>query len=390
MLIIKKFTIIFTAAIILLAAVNISAGADKALSDVQISARSAIVLEASTGQSLYEKNADSQMLVASTTKIMTALIALENASMEDLVEIPQECTGIEGSSLYLKSGEVCTMRELLYGLMLHSGNDAAMAVAHHISGSVEEFSKLMNDRAKIIGCENTHFVNPHGLDADGHYSTARDMAKITAVAMENELFEMIVSTKAITINNRTFKNHNKLLWMSDDTIGVKTGYTKSAGRILVSCAQRDGMRLICVTISAPDDWNDHQSLCETAFSDWQILNICSQDELVANLPVISGRKDDVGIVAADITESVLISKDTEITKKIYLPRFVYAGVKAGETAGRLVVTADGEEIFSTELLYSETVLQDKKQRLTTWERLKHSFGATVKKGMSGLGYENGN
>ena len=227
-----------------------------------VSAEKAILLDAVTGRVLFEKQADQRALIASTTKIMTALIICEQCNVLDRMRIPKEAVGIEGSSMYLQEGEVLTIQELLYGLMLHSGNDAAVALAIYCGGTVEGFAQLMNDKAHRLGLTGTHFENPNGLDSPGHYSTARDMAVLAAYAMENPIFARTVSTKTVTAGNRSLRNHNKLLWRVEGADGVKTGFTKAAGRILVSSASRQGRRLVAVTMNDPDDWQDHQKLLE--------------------------------------------------------------------------------------------------------------------------------
>ena len=194
------------------------------------------MLDALTGRVIYEKNAKEQSLIASTTKIMTALIVCEQCNVLDRMRIPKEAVGIEGSSMYLQEGEVLTLQELLYGLMLRSGNDAAVALAIYCGGTVEGFAELMNDKARLLGMENSHFVNPNGLDAPEHYSTAADLAVLAAYAMENPIFYKTVSAKSVTVGQRQLTNHNKLLWRVEGADGVKTGYTKAAGRILVSSA----------------------------------------------------------------------------------------------------------------------------------------------------------
>ena len=235
-----------------------------------VSAQRCILVDAQTGRVLYEKNPDEQGLIASTTKIMTALVVCEQCNVLDRMRIPKEAVGIEGSSMYLQEGEVLTVQELLYGLMLRSGNDAAVALAIYCGGTVEGFAEMMNDKARILGMANSHFENPNGLDSPGHYSTARDLAILTQYAMKNPIFSKTVSTKSVTVGNRVLKNHNKLLWQVDGADGVKTGYTKAAGRILVSSAQREGRRLICVTMNAPNDWQDHSALLEEGFSRFSI------------------------------------------------------------------------------------------------------------------------
>ena len=231
-----------------------------------ISAECAILIDAQTGRVLYEKQAEEKSLIASTTKIMTALVICEQTNVLDRVKIPKEAVGIEGSSMYLKEGEVLTVQELLYGLMLQSGNDAAVALAIYCGGTVEGFTELMNDKAHRLGMTQSHFANPNGLDSPGNYSTARDMGILTAYAMQNPIFAQTVSTKTITIGERCLRNHNKLLWQLEGANGVKTGYTKAAGRILISSVTRMGRQLISVTFNAPDDWQDHKTLIEDGFS----------------------------------------------------------------------------------------------------------------------------
>ncbi len=233
---------------------------------VSVTAKSALVLDAGTGQVLYEKSADEKSLIASTTKIMTGLLIAEHCDPEATVTIPPEAAGVEGSSLYLKAGEERTVEELLYGLMLHSGNDAAAALALHLDGSVEAFAARMNQRAHELGLTATHFANPHGLDSEENYSTARDLACLAAHALQNDLFRQVCSARSYTGDTHSYVNHNKLLWQYPGCIGVKTGYTKAAGRILVSAAEKDGRRLVCVTISAPDDWRDHKKLLDYGFA----------------------------------------------------------------------------------------------------------------------------
>ena len=332
------------------------------------SAGSAVMIEAETGEVLYEKHSNKAMLIASTTKIMTALIVLENCVVSETVKIKPEWTNVEGSSMYLKEDEELSVKELLYGLMLGSGNDAAVALACHTAGSIESFSKLMNERAKSLGLIATSFKNPHGLDEDGHFSTAGDLAVITREAMKNDVFCKIVATKSIVAGGRELKNHNRLLWDCDGVIGVKTGYTKSAGRILVTCAKRDGMKLICVTISDPNDWADHTSLYEWAFAAFTYKDVipCELKELA--LPVISGEKEAV-MVAAERDFPLLSGQSDKIEVIAELPRFVYAEVVKGNVAGRLSVYKGGEFLGSINYLYSVDVKRDDSQLLNYKQRL---------------------
>ena len=244
----------------------------EALASPSVSAVSAVLIETSGGRILYEKNANKKMPMASTTKIATAICAIENSNVDKLIEVNPKAVGIEGSSIYLARGEKLTVRELLYGTMLNSGNDAATALAYEVGGSVENFAAMMNLTAKKAGAENTNFVNACGLYEDEHYTTAADLAKISAYALQNPLFAEIAACREIKISNgdkgypRILKNHNKLLSMYEGCIGVKTGYTKKCGRCLVSAAMRNGVILVCVTLNAPDDWNDHKNLLDYGFS----------------------------------------------------------------------------------------------------------------------------
>ena len=332
-------------------------------------AQSCILAEAESGTVLYEKNVDSKMLIASTTKILTALVVLDKCDPREQVVIADDFPPVEGSSMYLKPGETLTVSELLYGLMLASGNDAALALALYVSGSVEAFAQLMNTCSSALGCTGSHFVNPHGLDADEHYSTARDLWLIAREAMKNETFTEIVSTKYMSVAGRSLKNHNKLLWNCQGVLGIKTGYTESAGRSLVSCAEREGMRLICVTLNAPDDWTDHTALYDWAYTNYRIVSIFEEDDTYGTLPVISGMQNEVPIRAVeDFTDVYKKSDDIQIT--VEAPMFVYAPVVEGERAGDITVKKDGKTIKTIALVYGDTVALDKSVPLTQWEKLR--------------------
>ncbi len=236
-------------------------------------------MDGPTGEILCEHDAQARCLIASTTKIMTGLLICEDCELSQEISVPPEAVGIEGSSLYLKAGERVTIENLLYGMMLRSGNDAAAALAIAHSGSIEAFAERMNVRAAQLGLKDSHFANPHGLDAPEHYASARDLARLAAAAMENEDFARVVSTKEYRFGTRVLTNHNKLLWRYEGAEGVKTGFTKAAGRILVSSAKRQGRRLICVTIHAPDDWNDHEALLDAAFSRFESRILCREGQV---------------------------------------------------------------------------------------------------------------
>ena len=237
---------------------------------VSTSASAAVLMDADTGQVLYDHNGSRRMLIASTTKIMTALVVLERASPGEEVTVRQEHM-TEGSSMYLKPGERVTVEELLYGLMLCSGNDAALVLAD-CCGGLDAFVQAMNEKAAALGMKDTSFANPNGLDDENHYSTARDMAVLAAYAAEDPTFRRICSTKTATVGGRSMTNHNKLLRQIEGCIGMKTGYTKAAGRTLVSCAERQGRRLVAVTLCDGNDWADHKTLYEMGFAAYETNN----------------------------------------------------------------------------------------------------------------------
>lgn len=230
---------------------------------LEVSATAAVLMDADMGQMLYEKNGDRQMLIASTTKIMTALVVLEHAAPDDVITVTPDHMA-EGSSMYLRAGETLRVEELLYGLLLCSGNDAALALTE-CAGGLTPFVALMNEKAAALGMAHTSFANPNGLDADGHYSTARDMAVLAAAAVENPTFRRICSSRSVTIGQRTMENHNRLLRQVEGCVGLKTGYTQAAGRTLVSCTERDGCRLVAVTLQDGNDWADHAALYDYGF-----------------------------------------------------------------------------------------------------------------------------
>lgn len=231
---------------------------------MDVSATAAILMDADSGEVLFEKNADRQMLIASTTKIMTALVVLDYGGLNRVVTVKQSHM-VEGSSMYLKPGEQITVEELLYGLLLCSGNDAALVLADYCGG-VTEFVAKMNEKAQQLGMVNSSFANPNGLDDEAHYSTAHDMAILASYAAKNATFMRLCSTRSVTINGRIMNNHNRLLREVDGCIGMKTGFTKAAGRTLVSCAQRDGHRLVAVTLQDGNDWADHAALYDYGFA----------------------------------------------------------------------------------------------------------------------------
>lgn len=333
-----------------------------------MSARKAIVVDAAPGRVLYEKNADSVSLIASTTKIMTALIICEQCNVLDRIRIPAEAVGIEGSSMYLQEGEVLTLQELLYGLMLHSGNDAAVALAIYCGGTVEGFAQLMNDKARMLGLKDTHFVNPHGLDAADHYSTARDLATLAAYAMENPIFAKTVSAKSVTVGSRSLTNHNKLLWRVEGADGVKTGYTKAAGRILVSSAQRQSRRLVAVTIDDGDDWKDHAVFYESGFSRYSVRKLISAGEVMGTFCVFGGKQEQVRVVAAE-DFSYAMAPGEAYKIRFSSKGLAYAPVVAGAEAGWAYICINEKPVGKVLLRYDETVEQFVPEKRSFWQRL---------------------
>lgn len=306
-------------------------------------------MDVDSGRVLYEQNADAKMLIASTTKILTALVAIEEGVLSDTVTVSREAAWTEGSSMYLKEGEELTLETLLYGLLLCSGNDAAVAIAEHIAGSEAGFAKLMNKKAEELGMTGSSFANPNGLDHEDHYSTARDMAVLACAAVNNETLVRIASTKSVTIGGRTMTNHNKLLSMVEGCIGLKTGYTQAAGRTLVSCAERNGQRLVAVTLQDGNDWADHESLLEYGFSAYTASRAAVLGQTVGEAPVLGGASDTVALVAAESFSWPLAADETlETTLELTGP--LTAPVAAGTAAGEALFTVNGQEVGRVTLI----------------------------------------
>ena len=333
-----------------------------------VSAEKAVLLDAATGRVIYEKAADSRSLIASTTKIMTALVVCEQCNVLDRVRIQKEAVGVEGSSMYLKEGEILTVQELLYGMMLHSGNDAAVALAIYCGGTVEGFAELMNDKARVLGLNNSHFVNPHGLDAPEHYSTAKDLAVLSAYAMNNPIFAKTVSTKTVNAGNRSLRNHNKLLWQVDGADGVKTGYTKAAGRILVSSATRQGRRLIAVTINDGNDWVDHKQLLDKGFSEYSQCTIVQKGQCLGSVAVLSGQQDRVNVLAAE-DFSYAIRQDEKPYVVLSPPGFVYAPVSVAQAGPAAYICIGDRVIGKIATVYENNVEVTAGQSRPWWKSL---------------------
>ena len=315
---------------------------------LSVSARSAALLDLDSGSLLYEKNADERLGMASTTKIMTALVAAEEGKLDRVISIPKEAVGIEGSSIYLTEGESLTLRQLLYALLLSSANDAAVAIAIAVSGSVESFVELMNEKALSLGLKSTHFTNPHGLYDDDHYTTAYELALISAEALNDPVIREIASTYKRSIPKgedkcgRVLVNHNKMLRLYDGAIGLKTGFTKKTGRCLVSAAERDGLTLIAVTLNAPDDWNDHCSMLDLGFKNYERVTVYEAGDFSYALPLTNGKENYVLLTNAESISFTLPKSRKKATVKVYtLRHFEFAPIKEGATLGRLVCEAEG-------------------------------------------------
>ncbi len=358
------FLLAALAALLVLPATAMSARNTAPTSNTQppaTSAKAYALLDAQSGTVLAEKNADTPLPMASTTKIMTALLAIELLDGDTTVCVPREAVGIEGSSIYLYEGERITVRTLLYALLLSSANDAATALAIEACGSVEQFAARMNQKAAQLGLSQTHFCNPHGLHEEAHYTTARDLARLTAAALANETFAEIVSTRRYTAKQegtdatRLFVNHNKLLARYPDAIGVKTGFTKKSGRCLVSAAKRDGLTLICVTLSAPDDWRDHTALLDFGFSSYRCF---SPDPYALTLPVVGGTADSVTLQEASRL-SLCVPRDAEIKRTVHAPRFLFGGFDEGTRKGCVIYTQNGEVIAEVPLLCKASVAAER-------------------------------
>lgn len=332
----------------LLCALALAGGLCRPAGAVSTSAASAILMEQSSGRVLWEQDAQEERLIASITKIMTAVVALEEGDLSTVYTVTAEDMA-EGSSMYLKPGEQVGLEELLYGLMLASGNDAALAVAHCVAGDVERFVALMNAKAVELGMEHTHFANPNGLDAPDHRSTAADMARLAAYALGDQTFCRIVSTSTITLGERTLTNHNRLLRRYAGCIGVKTGYTRAAGRTLVSAARREGMTLVCVTLSDGDDWNDHTALLDWGFDTWRLATAATAGQTMAHVAVRGGTAAEVPLLLERDLACPLTGEET-VTATVEVPLSVCAPIMPGQTIGLARLWVGGQPVAETALV----------------------------------------
>lgn len=340
-----------------------------------LTARSAVVMDAATGTVIYSRDMDTRRYPASTTKIMTLIVALEQGNLDDIVTVSKNAEGMEGSTLWLEQGDKVPLKELLYGMMMASGNDATIAVAEHIAGSVPAFARMMNEKAREIGASDTHFVNPNGLPDENHYTTARDMALIAAYGYRLPEFEEIVGTREITFpwvkdDTHRLRNENQMLWLYKGGNGVKTGYTDAAGRCLVSGAREDGLQLVSVVFDSVYMWNDSIALLDYGFDQVEPEKIISKGQVVGSVSVglfqgeleVKAAKD---LAIARLKDSSRVKYD----QKLEVPDSLAAPVKEGERVGRLVLMQEGREVGAVEILAAASLEPEEQgffSRLMAW------------------------
>ena len=327
-----------------------------------LSAQSAILIDGHTGRVLLEHNSYQRRGMASTTKIMTALVAIESGKLSDIVTVSNSAANVEGSSMWLKSGEKISVESLLFGLMLNSGNDAATALAEYIGGDVPKFAEMMTKKAKSLGLENTSFTNPHGLDNENHYTTAYDLAQITRYALSNKKFAEIVSSKKKIVEwednewGRSLRNHNKMLTMYQGADGVKTGFTKKCGRCLVSSATRDNLKLIAVTLNAPSDWHDHTGMLDFGFSKYNYKKVIGKGDYMKTLPVLNGVTDSISLYANADVELAITDKEENSIKTVYnIPENLVAPIEMGQKIGSVDVFLSDKLVARVDLISDSTV-----------------------------------
>ena len=354
----KRTSAAVIAAFIAAGSVPQTVGAENIINE-KVSAKACILIEAQTGAVLFSENADERLPMASTTKIMTALLLLESGDPDTPFRVDKDAVHVEGSSMGLTENDIVTARALCAGMLLPSGNDAANVTAVHLAGNAEDFARLMNLRAAAIGMRDTHFVTPSGLHDDEHYSTARDMSLLAAEALKEPGFREICSSTVIKTSfgdppyDRWLRNTNRLLTMCEGCIGVKTGFTDEAGRCLVSACERNGITLICVTLNDRDDWNDHIRLYESGFRavDPVRVGVNGYSEAAAG-----GISDTVALVPENEVYFPCVGGDMpEITQKVIVPPFVYAPVHSGDAVGRVEFSADGKKFAECALIAAEDI-----------------------------------
>lgn len=377
----KKMFSVFTALLALFTLGSVPASAEGAAS---VSAAAAVIMNADTGEVIFQKNAAQKLSMASTTKIMTALILAEQPDLSKTVQVTRRMVTVEGSSMGLLEGDTVSYHDLLYGMLLASGNDAANTTAYALAGSVEAFVRMMNRKAKALGMQNTSFVTPSGLDDENHYSTAYDMAILAAAALTNDCFRAACSSSTATLYygnppyRRTLKNHNRLLDSYEGMIGVKTGFTKKSGRCLVTAAERDGVRVIAVTLNDPNDWDDHRRMLDYGFEACCAVSFDNAD--IANtVPVICGDCDLVRLQTEPVRFGVTKAAASKITRRIELPRFIYSTVAAGEKVGSVGFYLENRLICSADILSAADV-----KRCNPKDKLSKRFWNSIRQLMNSI------
>ena len=338
-----------------------------------ISAKACVVINGDTGRVIYSVNANARLPMASTTKIMTALLLCEYGNLDRQITVTKEMVTVEGSSMGLLPGDKVTLRDLLYGMMLPSGNDAANTVAFVVGGNIKNFVKMMNDKAHELGLKDTHFDTPSGLDGDSHYTTAYELALITQYAFEFEEFAKAVSSKTATLNygnppyKRTLTNHNRLLKLYDDVVGVKTGFTKKSGRCLVSAARRDGKFVIAVTLNDGNDWKDHRTLLDIGLEAVTVKDI-SYDKKV-DIRVVGGYDDKISVGFKSVKMGLL--KDEKADIELNVPNMLYAPIKKGDIIGSITYSVNGAPVREEKIVSPKEIkYKNKSFILRLWDSFK--------------------
>lgn len=369
-MLIKKILFLFTLSFVMLIShINCSCA--------DISASKAVVINADTKEILYEKNAHKKASMASTTKMLTSIIAIESGKLDGEVTATAECLS-EGSSIGLKDGYKLSLKDLVYGMLLESGNDAANLCAIYLGNNFDGFANIMNKKAKEIGMTNSNFVTPSGLDADSHYSTAYDMALLGAYCIDNPIFREICSKKDYDITliepkiNLNFYNHNKLLTSCEGVFGIKTGFTRKSGRCLVSACERDGATLVCATLNAPDDWNDHKTLYDSVFAELNksTISFCEINEI----NVYGGQKQKIKVECKDFAYH--FKENDDIYIKASIPPIIYAPIGKGEIIGKVQYLTNKGTIHTSYIYSCEDVSlgeETYKEKISIFERIKNFF-----------------
>lgn len=391
----KPRTLLMMAVLMLTASTAVPSGAAGAPAGIATNAEAAALIDVESGRLLYSRHGDKRMRIASLTKIMTAVIAIEHGNLSDMVKTSRRAAGKEGSSIYLKVGEEMSLHHLLYGLMLRSGNDAAVAIAEHVGGSEEGFVHMMNEKARWLGLTGTHFMNPHGLDHDDHYSTANDMAKLTAYALRNAVFRDIVKTRVKTVPNPhdewdyVWTNKNKMLAMYEGADGVKTGYTKKAHRCLVSSATRGGQQLAAVTLNDGNDWADHRRLLDWGFQHYPLQTIVEEGRKIAGYALETGRTFRYPLAEgerAKVTTKLVVRPQADIRTQLGDAgrlELYFDGRPIGAVPLRLLERPDGGELSAARAAAENGEFEESRSHLTDWTDAFRTVWLTLLNGEGG-------